>query len=590
MCGIIGCVSDKDCYGALYDGLKRLEYRGYDSAGIAVLGEKLSVFKKKGGVSNLSAFYARGGTGIGHTRWATHGAPSDANAHPHRAGKIALVHNGIVENYAALKAELEGEGERFSSETDSEVIAKLISRAYRKDLLSAVREGLSRAEGAYAVAVVAEDRPGELVAAKNKSPLVAGKGASGLFVCSDIPALAGTADFIARAEDGDFIRIADGRIDFFDKNLNPVCRDFTRPREELRALPAAGGGYFMRAEIGEIPRALEDTLSALKNADFAPCARALRSAERIFAVACGTAFHSALVFADVAEREAGVPVLCCTAGEFRYRPPVIGEGDVLVAVSQSGETADTLEAVRLAKSRGAYVVAVTNIGSSSIESLADFCIVMRAGAEIAVAATKSYNCQLLCLYYLAAQLLFFKRARLPEWFSALDRLPEAAQAAFSCFAEADALADRLKGAGAMYFLGRGTDLCTAKEGALKVKEIARVFAEGYPAGELKHGSLALVGEGFPVACISTCAALLKKSESALAEVKSRGGYCALFSQYPRALAESCADFKCLLPALPEALMPAVAVIPLQYFAYKMCIGRGFDPDNPRNLAKSVTVE
>ena len=219
MCGIIGCVSDKDCYGALYDGLKRLEYRGYDSAGIAVLGEKLSVFKKKGGVSNLSAFYARGGTGIGHTRWATHGAPSDANAHPHRAGKIAIVHNGIVENYAALKAELEGEGERFSSETDSEVIAKLISRAYRKDLLSAVREGLSRAEGAYAVAVVAEDRPGELVAAKNKSPLVAGKGASGLFVCSDIPALAGAADFIARAEDGDFIRIADGRIDFFDKNL-----------------------------------------------------------------------------------------------------------------------------------------------------------------------------------------------------------------------------------------------------------------------------------------------------------------------------------------------------------------------------------
>ena len=511
MCGIIGCVSDKDCYGALYDGLKRLEYRGYDSAGIAVLGEKLSVFKKKGGVSNLSAFYARGGTGIGHTRWATHGAPSDANAHPHRAGKIALVHNGIVENYAALKAELEGEGERFSSETDSEVIAKLISRAYRKDLLSAVREGLSRAEGAYAVAVVAEDRPGELVAAKNKSPLVAGKGASGLFVCSDIPALAGTADFIARAEDGDFIRIADGRIDFFDKNLDPVCRDFTRPREELRALSVAGGGYFMRAEIGEIPRALEDTLSALKNADFAPCARALRSAERIFAVACGTAFHSALVFADVAEREAGVPVLCCTAGEFRYRPPVIGEGDVLVAVSQSGETADTLEAVRLAKARGAFVIAVTNVEQSTLARLADLPLRTLAGAEVAVAATKSYNCQLLALFYLAAQTVFYKRACFPSWFAALGAAADACAGALEGAADAETLAARLQSARALYFIGRGTDRFTAAEGALKVREIAYVFAESCPAGELKHGTLALVEEGFPVIAVATGRALLQKN-------------------------------------------------------------------------------
>ena len=500
------------------------------------------------------------------------------------------MHNGIVENYASLKEELEEEGERFRSETDSEVLAKLVARAYRGDLLAAVREALSRAEGSYAVAVIAEDRPGELVAAKYKSPLVAGKGAAGLFVCSDVPALAGAADYIAQAEDGEFVRIAGGEIFFYDKELRPLPKTFFRPQRELCALSVAGGGYFMRAEISEIPRALRDTLGLLKQTDFAPCARVLRGAKRVFAVACGTAYHSALVFADVAEREAGVPVICHTAGEFRYRPPLIGEGELLIAVSQSGETADTLEAARLAKARGAYVVAVTNIGCSSLAALADFSIVMGAGAEIAVAATKSYNCQLLCLYYLAAQLLFFKEQRYPDWFYALDDLCLAAERAFSCFAEADALADGLKSARAIYYLGRGLDLCTAKEGALKVKEIACVFAEGYPAGELKHGSLALVEEGFPVVCVSTSRALAKKSENALAEVKSRGGFCALFSQYGDVLEDSCADFKCLLPALPEALMPAVSVIPLQYFAYKMCIERGFDPDKPRNLAKSVTVE
>lgn len=592
MCGIIGCVSDKDCYGALYDGLKRLEYRGYDSAGIAVLGETLTVCKKKGGVSNLSAFYARGGTGIGHTRWATHGAPSDANAHPHRAGKIALVHNGIVENCAALREELEREGERFSSETDSEVIAKLVARRYTGDLLGALRAALSRVEGSYAVAVIAEDKPGELVAAKNRSPLVAGRGQAGLFVCSDIPALAGAAEYIAKAEDGEFIRIADGKIVFYDGSLRAVPKVFTRPQEELCSLAVAGGGYFMRAEIGQIPRALSATLASLEGTDFAPCARALRAADRVFAVACGTAYHSALVFRDVAEQETGVPVLCHTAGEFRYRPPLVRAGDVVVAVSQSGETADTLEAVRLAKSRGAYVISVTNIGCSSLASASasDFCLVMRAGAEIAVAATKSYNCQLLCLYYLAAQMLFFKEQRFPEWFRALKDLSAAAESAFSCFAETDRLADRLKDAKAMYCLGRGADLCTAKEGALKVKEIACVFAEGYAAGELKHGSLALVEEGFPVISVSTSARLAKKNENALAEVRSRGGFCALFSQYRQVLDESCADFKCLLPSVPEPLMPAVAVIPLQYFAYKMCLERGLDPDKPRNLAKSVTVE
>ncbi len=589
MCGIIGCVSEKDCCGILYDGLKRLEYRGYDSAGMAVLGETLAVFKKKGGVDSLAAFYAPGNTGIGHTRWATHGAPSDENAHPHRAGKIALVHNGIVENHAALRRELEGAGERFASETDSEVLAKRIARAYRGDLLSAVRDGLSRAEGSYAVAVIAEDRPGELVAARRKSPLVAGKGQSGAFVCSDIPALAGMAEYIARAEDGEFVRISSGEIEFFDASLRPVPKTFFRAPQAETWLFAAGGDR-MRAEIAEIPRALSDTLGALRQTDLAPCARALRTAKRLFAVACGTAYHAALAFAYAVERDAHIPVYCLSSGEFRCRPPLIAAGEVLVAVSQSGETADTLAAARLAKERGAYVIAVTNVGGSSLTAAADFCLVMRAGAEIAVAATKSYNCQLLCLNYLAAQLVFFKETALPPWYDALGDLPAAAQAAFSAFADVDRLAGALTGARAMFFLGRGQDEPTAKEGALKVKEISRVFAEGMPAGELKHGPLALVEGGFPAVCLSTQASLAAKSENTLAEVRARGGYCALFTQQQKWLKESCADVRCRLPALPEPLMPVVAVIPLQYLAYKMCLARGLDPDKPKNLAKSVTVE
>ena len=589
MCGIIGYVSEHDCCGALFEALRRLEYRGYDSAGIAVLGEGgFRVCKKKGGVAGLASFYAEGKTGIGHTRWATHGAPSDQNAHPHIAGKIALVHNGIIENHAALRAELEGEGVRFLSETDSEVLAALVQKYYRGDLLAALKEALSRVEGSYAVAVIAEDRPGELAAARYKSPLVAGKGRAGLFVCSDIPAVAQEAEYLAVAGDREFIRISGGEIGFFDGGLRPVPKVFFRPEGESRA--AAVCGSHMRAEIAEIPRALQDTLAALGKADLAPCARVLRSAGRVFAVACGTAYHSALAFRDALARDAGVPVFCYSAGEFRYSPPLVRAGDLVVAVSQSGETADTLEAVRLARGLGGFVIAVTNTPGSSLAAEADFTLAMRAGAEIAVAATKSYNCQLLSLWYLAAELLFFRTQRYPSWFSSLKELPAAAEAAFSLFPEADRLADLFKERQGMYFLGRGEDVCTAREGALKVKEIARVFAEGLPAGELKHGPLALVEEGFPVILLSTQRRLAAKCENAVAEVNARGGYTVLLSQYEDVLRQSRARAALRLPALPEPLMPCAAVIPLQYFAYKMCLERGLDPDRPKNLAKSVTVE
>ncbi|HIY97217.1 MAG TPA: glutamine--fructose-6-phosphate transaminase (isomerizing) [Candidatus Borkfalkia excrementigallinarum] len=591
MCGIIGCFSKENCYGKLFSALKKLEYRGYDSAGIAMLGGagEFSVRKKKGGAENLAGAPLAGDTGIGHTRWATHGAPSDANAHPHLSGKFALVHNGIIENYSKLKAELVAAGEVFCSETDSEVIVKLIDRAYTGDFFAAVAAACARLSGSYAVAVLCEDYPGEIVCARCRSPLVAGAAENALYVCSDIPTLCGEAEYICTAADGEFIHICGGEIRFCNAAGEDIPKVFTRVPTEARAQDKRRGSY-MEEEIYEIPRALSDTLVGLKKTDFAQCARVLRGARRVFAIACGTAYHAALAFKDAVESDCKLPVLCHTSSEFRYREPLVGEGDLVVAVSQSGETADTMEAARLAKGRGAYVLAVTNIGSSSLAAFADFAVVMRAGPEIAVAATKSYNCQLLCLYYIAAQMYFYKFTRMPAWFSELFHLPEAARAAFDCFPAMRALAEAMRDKRSMYFLGRDADVVTAKEGALKVKEIAYVFAEGYAAGELKHGTLALVEEGFPVLAVSTVSRLTQKTENALAEVKSRGAFTVLFSQSAGALAESCAACKCRLPAVCERLMPAVAVIPLQYFACRMCLERGFDPDKPRNLAKSVTVE
>lgn len=589
MCGIIGCFSKEGCYEKLLAGMKRLEYRGYDSAGVAVLsGGGFSVRKRRGGVSGIAGAPLCGDTGIGHTRWATHGKPSDRNAHPHVTGKFALVHNGIVENHARLRAELEAEGESFLSETDSEVIVRLIARLYAGDFFAAVAAACARLEGSYAIAVLCSDCPGEIVCARQKSPLVAGAAEDTLYACSDIPALCGAASYICPAEDGEFIRIAEGKIAFLDAQGREIPKTFSRV--EPCAAAETGTGSFMEREIAAIPRALEDTLAALRRTDFASCARVLRGAGKIFAVACGTALHAALAFKDAVEGEVGVPVLAHPASEFRYRDPLVGEGDLVVAVSQSGETADTLEAARLAKARGAYVLSVTNIAHSSLAQEADFNIAMRAGAEIAVAATKSYNCQLLCLYYLAAQICFFRKTRMPAYFSELGTLPAAAREAFGCFAQMNELAARLQGAQGMYFIGRDSDVRTAAEGALKVKEIACLFAEGYCAGELKHGTLALIEEGFPVLATATRRALAKKCENALAEVSSRGAYTVLFSQYEDVLAESCADAVCRLPAVCERLMPVVAVIPLQYFACRMCVLRGYDPDKPRNLAKSVTVE
>lgn len=606
MCGIVGCVAEEGCYQKLFTALRRLEYRGYDSAGVAFLGEGgLRVRKRRGGVKNIEGEPIAGSAGIGHTRWATHGAPSDVNAHPHLCGKFALVHNGIIENAAALRAELERAGERFVSQTDSEVIVHLIARAYTGGdtgggakvcggqraanikgggFFAAVAAACARLQGSYAIAVLCADCPEQMVCARRGSPLVAGAGEGALYVCSDVPALAGLASYVCPAEDGEFIHICNGRIRFLRADGTETAKTFSY-LPQLSPAPAPEGCR-MLAEIAETPRALLGTLACLREVNFLPHARRFARAERVFAVACGTAYHAALGFAAALEGSAGIPVLHCRASEFFARAPLVQAGELVVAVSQSGETADTLAAVRLAKERGAFVIAVTNAPLSTLAAAADLCVPLCAGPEVAVAATKSYTCQLLCLYYLAAQVCYFRGGCFPPWFGQLSSLPAACAQAFGLFPAVDALASRLQEARGMYFLGREQDLFTAMEGALKVKEIAYVFAEGYPAGELKHGSLALVEEGFPVVMAATRRALLQKCADTLAEVSARGGYTALFSQY-----EGCAsDFFCRLPAVCEPLMPAVAAVPLQYLACRLCLLRGHEPDRPRNLAKSVTVE
>lgn len=643
MCGIVGCVAEEGCYQKLFTALRRLEYRGYDSAGVAFLGEGgLRVRKRRGGVKNIEGEPIAGSAGIGHTRWATHGAPSDANAHPHLCGKFALVHNGIIENAAALRAELERAGERFVSQTDSEVIVHLIAGAYASGdtggayvregggttvcagggtavcagggqvcggahadtgesvkvcgggqeaacakaggFFAAVAAACARLQGSYAIAVLCADCPEQMVCARRGSPLVAGAGEGALYVCSDVPALAGLASYVCPAADGEFIHICNGRIRFLRADGTETAKTFSYLPPQTPA--PAPEGCRMLAEIAETPRALRDTLACLREVNFLPHARRFARAERVFAVACGTAYHAALGFAAALEGAAGIPVLHCRASEFFARAPLVRAGEPVVAVSQSGETADTLAAVRLAKERGAFVIAVTNAPLSTLAAAADLCVPLCAGPEVAVAATKSYTCQLLCLYYLAAQVCYFRGGCFPPWFGQLSSLPAACAQAFGLFPAVDVLASRLQEARGMYFLGREQDLFTAMEGALKVKEIAYVFAEGYPAGELKHGSLALVEEGFPVVMAATRRSLLQKCADTLAEVSARGGYTALFSQY-----EGCAsDFFCRLPAVCEPLMPAVAAVPLQYLACRLCLLRGHDPDRPRNLAKSVTVE
>ena len=588
MCGIVGYVGEERAAPILLEGLQRLEYRGYDSAGIAVLREgRLAVVRRKGRVKGLGAARSlEGEIGVGHTRWATHGAPSERNAHPHVYGGVCIVHNGIIENAAALRAACEARGEVFSSDTDSEVIAHLIA-AEKGDLLHATYSACRKLAGSYAVAVLSAAEPDTIVCARRASPLVVGCDERRLDVASDIPAVAGAGRKVYALSDGEFAVLRKGSSPrFFDGALKAVEKQEI-VYDAAEDIPAKGGfRHYMKKEISEVPEAVSRSLCDLSKGEFSDLCEVLCHTQYLHIVACGTAYHSGLCLQYAAQKFARIPAEAFIASEYRYSDPIVPPGTLAVAVSQSGETADTLAAAALAKERGAKVLAVTNVPCSSLERMSDFVLPTRAGREIAVAATKSFNAQLAALYSLAGALAKGRERAAP---------PLAAVA--SCVREALAAAEQVRGwtpyflgARSVFFLGRGADYFAALEGSLKLKEISYLPSEGYPAGELKHGTLALVDGRTPVVAIVTDPALADKTMNAVHEVYARGAAVFLITSVPACLPCAEVTASVLLPKCEPAYSPMLTSLPLQLLAYYVAIARGNDPDKPRNLAKSVTVE
>jgi glucosamine--fructose-6-phosphate aminotransferase (isomerizing) len=610
MCGIVGYVGEQQCAPILVDGLRRLEYRGYDSAGLAVHdGHKIRVVRAVGKLRELEKALItappEGTTGIGHTRWATHGRVSETNAHPHVAGKIAVIHNGIIENHLALRARLEKGGARVVSDTDTEIIAHLIDAEVRsgKDLVAAVRASLQQVEGAYAIAVASEAEPQRLVVAKNASPLVIGLGDGENFCGSDIPALLPYTRRMIILEDGQMAILTRDKVlvtTIDGKAIEPEVRTI-----DWSPVMAEKSGYkhFMLKEIFEQPRAIEDTLRGRLDREHGDVfaeeigisPELAQSISRICLIACGTSHHAAMIGRYYLERLARIPTTVELASEFRARDPVIGPSDLVIAISQSGETLDTLVAAKLAKERGAKVLAIANVMGSAIPRMADGELYTRAGPEIGVASTKCFTTQLAALLMLAVYIgrrrdtLSAQRAR--ELVEGMARLPHLMRDVLQGTRQLVAsLARRYLDARDVLFLGRGLNFPIALEGALKLKEISYVHAEGYAAGEMKHGPIALIDSSVPVVVLVPRDEVRDKSMSNLQEAKARGGRILAIATEGDEDAQKLSDEIVELPAAESELLPLLSVLPLQLYAYYMADLKGTDVDQPRNLAKTVTVE
>lgn len=588
MCGIIGYIGGGDAVKTVYGGLKRLEYRGYDSAGAAFLTDgKIRVYKKQGMVEKLYPLLdgVRSRIGIGHTRWATHGVPSDTNAHPHRAGGIAVVHNGIIENYAALKAELISDGAKFVSDTDSEVIAHLLLKNYNGDLTEALFKTVKLLKGSYALMAICEYEE-KIAVARYKSPLILGYGNGENFCASDEPALYGLSEKITVLEDGDLAEITAKSVKIFDKNFKRAERE-TEPNLAVSAsLGLDGCPHYMLKELRETPLSVEATARAFKGVKD-KLVSALSGVKRFVFTGCGTAYHAALCGKRYIESFARIPAECETAGEFRYKNPVLGEDTAVIAVSQSGETADTVEAAGLARSLGAKVVAITNSHRSQLTRLADVVVPVAAGPEICVAATKSYTGQIAALYLLAAAVAGEKFYN--DCAEKLSLTPALISATLESL-DMRSLAHICASSSGVYFLGRDLDYAVALEGSLKLKEISYVPGEGYPAGELKHGTLALIDVNTTSVVIITDKVLAEKSENAIEQVLSRGGKVAVITNV-NGVRERFSDLPTVvLPECDKYLSPLLAAVAVQLLAYKAAAVLGREIDKPRNLAKSVTVE
>ncbi len=603
MCGIVGAAARRDIVPVLVEGLRRLEYRGYDSCGVAVLRDGgIELVRTVSRVSDLvlQAKNTRGGTGIAHTRWATHGAPATENAHPIVSrGEIAVVHNGIIENHEELRAALQAKGYRFESQTDTEVIAHLVHSLYRGELLAAVREAVTQLKGAYAIAVVSKNDPDSVVGARAGSPLVVGEGDGEYFLASDALALAGTTNRVAYLEEGDVVSIGKQGWRVFDRDGRPAAR-------ELRTVQTVGGEaelgpyrHFMQKEIFEQPRAVSDTLEAVR--EISPAlfgersAQALKEARSVLILACGTSYHAGLVARYWLEAIAGVRCNVEIASEYRYRASVPDPKALVVVISQSGETADTLSALKHAQALGQETtLAVCNVASSAMVRMTQLQFLTRAGVEIGVASTKAFTTQLAALFLLTLTLAKLRGRLSPQdeaaHLKALRHLPTALGAALALEPHIIAWAERFAAKEHALFLGRGVHYPIALEGALKLKEISYIHAEAYPAGELKHGPLALVTAEMPVVTVAPNDALLEKLKSNMQEVRARGGELYVFADADTRIGSSQGVNVIRMPEHYGALSPILHVVPLQLLAYHAALVRGTDVDKPRNLAKSVTVE
>ena len=610
MCGIVGFVGHEEAAPILLEGLSRLEYRGYDSAGIAVYGQEdgLQIYKAKGRLKALcdlvdNGAAVHGSVGLGHTRWATHGQPSDLNSHPHvsQSGRIAVVHNGIIENYLTLRQRLQTKGIRFLSETDTEVVAQLVDYYYKDDIMDAVTKALSRLEGSYALGILCVDCPDQIIAARKDGPLVLGYGDGCNFLASDVTAVIKHTRDVSYMEDGEIAVLTADSTKVYDSLLNPVEKEHFTVDWEISAAEKGGYEHFMIKEIMEQPDALRKCLfPRIKNhkvvlEDLTLDEEYIRSLHKIDIVACGSSYHVGMVSKYFLESLLRVPVEVSLASEFRYCDPIVDEHTLVIVISQSGETADTLAALRQAKKLGARTLGVVNVVGSSIAKECDDVLYTWAGPEIAVATTKAYSTQLGVLYLLGLHFADVLGRLSSERYEMLVRqlllLPSCLEQVLEQKENIQYLASHYFNHESIFFIGRNIDYAMGLEGSLKLKEISYIHSEAYAAGELKHGTISLIEPGTLVVALATYGKLFDKTMSNIVEVKSRGAdIIALTTEEHRAAMESQASGIILVPELDPMFMPSLAVVPLQLFAYYVALNRGCDIDKPRNLAKSVTVE
>lgn len=606
MCGIVGYVGKKDCTRVLLDSLKKLEYRGYDSAGVAVFENgEIKISKSKGRLAVLEQKlqkegWINGTCGIGHTRWATHGEPSDINSHPHGSARVTIVHNGIIENYQKIKAFLIKKGYTFESETDTETVAKLLDYYYEGDPMAAIQKVLGEIEGSYALGMMFKDFPNRVYAVRKDSPLIVGVGEDEAFIASDVPAIIKYTRNYYLIDQDEIVVLDDGKAGIYDIHGMPVDKELMTADWDMEAAEKGGYPHFMLKEINDQPTAIKTTITPRINEgmpDLSECGMTLEKLsgyQNIFVVACGTAMHAGLVGKYVIEQLARVPVTVDVASEFRYRNPILSNKDLVIVVSQSGETADTLEALRLSKNVGADTLAIVNVKGSSIAREADMVLYTHAGPEISVASTKAYIVQIAVFYLIAFELAFAKGAISEEecrrLTGVLQSVPDLINVVLQQAEQCKYIASKLINAGNLLYIGRGLDYALSMEGSLKLKEISYIHSESYAAGELKHGTISLVTEGMPVIAVATQRELFDKTVSNVKEVKARGASVIFVTNSYKTIESDVAEYKIGLPTIDDILMPLPAVVPLQLIAYYTAVLKGNDVDKPRNLAKSVTVE